>query len=202
LGFLEQKWNNFWTDAAMNVGKVFSNIYDNITSIMSDIWAYISSAGTATLDGAWTPILSGFQKTVTQLPDIPPRVISDYEIKLQTEIDTMQKTFVDGAGQAIADAIARSKVDDLPALSGATGLDSRTVEQEELASETVDKGRSSFVVESLDRGSEAALKSIFASQQRDKTPKDQLAEQKKANGFLKQIAAASGGQPQIAGAIA
>jgi len=181
LGFLEQKWNNFWTDAAMNVGKVFENIYTNITNVMSNIWTFISSAGTAQLSGAWTPILSGFQKTVAELPNIPDRVISDYEVQLQADISTMQKTFVDGAGKAIADAIARSKVDELPELSGGTGLDTR-IENDGLASDAKqgkdhDKG---LVAATLERDDAETLRAIFNAQNNKQAEKSLKAQERSA----------------------
>ena len=58
--------------------------------------------------------------------------------------------------------------------------------------------RTSFAVDSLDRGSEAALKAVFAGQKEDKTGKQQLGELKK---IAKAVTKADGAQVTVQGAV-
>ena len=86
LGWFGDNWQNLFTDIAANTLTIFENIGANIMSAMAAIWDYIASGGTKSLELAWQPLTKGFIKTVDDLPDIPDRVVSDFEKSLAQSI--------------------------------------------------------------------------------------------------------------------
>ena len=83
------EWSNLFLTAASFVGSVFTSIGKNIMETMKAVWDYIASGGTKSLTVAWTPLLDGFENTVKQLPDIPPRAIGDLERQLAADSDRL-----------------------------------------------------------------------------------------------------------------
>lgn len=79
-------WQNLFTDIAANTLTVFENLGQNISSAMRAIWDYIASGGKNKLELSWKPLAEGFIKTVDDLPDIPDRVVSDFEKSLAQSI--------------------------------------------------------------------------------------------------------------------
>lgn len=202
LGFLRDNWLNIFTDIANLTKTIVTNIGSNIRAVMTAIWDFIASGGTASFSVAWTPLLEGFERTTSQIPDVPARVLSDYEKALQSDIDSISEKLTAGSDEAVRKALDALQVPEKKVeLSDATAEDTSLADDEGAAA-AKDKGRTSFAVDSLDKGSEAALKAIFAGQQQDKTPKDQLAEAKAQTKELKAIVAKLGGSVAVAGAIA
>ena len=205
IDYFRQNWNNFWSDAAANVGTVFENIYKTITNVMDNIWAYISSAGTAQLESAWVPVMSGFQKTISEMPEIPRSQVAIYELELQDNINTMQAQFLKGTAKAVEEAMKKGAAEEVAPLKDSVAIDSRVFEDMEEEEEDGKKKKKSSqpksnVVDSLERGSSEALKAIYANQQQDKTAQKQLSEQKQTNKLLGKIATKEPQRFAVAGA--
>ena len=200
LGFLRDNWLSIFQDIANLTKTIVMNIGSNIRAVMTAIWDFIASGGTASFSVAWTPLLEGFERTTAQIPDVPSRVLSDYERALQSDIDDISQRLTEGSNAAVEKALAALNIPEKKVeLAGATAADTALAEDPNDAGKV--QQRDSFVVKSLDRGSEEALQAIFAQQTRDRTPQQQLSESKKQTAELKGIRTALGAAPQIAGAI-
>lgn len=190
---------NILTDIDTATATVFMNIGTNIKAAMVAIWDYIKSGGTADLEIAWTPLLEGFESTVSELPDVPDRAMTALEQSLQTRTEELGAQLADSFDKLSmeANAALNLKPPDMPAInpdlqsgSGGDGGDGA-------GAGVGGSNRSSFVVDSLQRGSQEALNAIFAGQ-KDNTPQKQLSEQKIGNKHLAKIA--SRPEPVVLGA--
>jgi tape measure domain-containing protein len=94
-------WSQLFTTAASFVSSVFLNMGKNIFAQMKAIWDYIASGGKKSFSVAWTPLLEGFENTVSQLPDIPPRAIGELERELAAESARLGESL----GGSLAEAI-------------------------------------------------------------------------------------------------
>ena len=133
-------------------------------------------------------MLDGFHNSISELPNIPERAIGELERQLQAHSDKLGGALSSGLADEIASNLQmlqdfQNTEVKTPELDNSTGQN----DGEEDGTASTENRRSSFVVDSLDRGSEAALKAIFNSRQ-DRTPQQQLAEQKKTNKHLATIA--------------
>ena len=102
-------WRDLFSTAASFVGSVFTNIASNIGNAMKAIWDFIASGGSAELELAWTPLLTGFENTVKELPNLPERVAGDLEKALTTERDRLANIVGGGIQEAMAGAPGRRK---------------------------------------------------------------------------------------------
>lgn len=201
LGFLYDNWLSIFKDIASLTQTIVTNIGNNIKAVMTAIWDFIASGGTASFSVAWTPLLEGFERTTAQIPDVPARVLSDYEKALQSDIDQISERLTAGSNEAVEKALAALNMPEKKVeLASTTAADTSLAEDDAVASGK-GTGRTSFVVDSLDRGSEEALKAVFAAQNKDKTPQAQLTEAKAQTRELKKISAGIGAQPAVAGAV-
>lgn len=199
-----ENWRSVFETAANLVGTVFTNITTNIQNAMTAIWDFIASGGTASLEFAWTPLLDGFKNTVKELPDIPERAVGELEKKLLAQSDSLGSALSTGLADEIANNLKmlddfQAKNIEAPEIDATTGLDTATVDPAEQTASTQNQ-RSSFAIDSLDRGSEAALKAIFSGQG-NKTAEKQLAESKKQTKSLNAIASRDTVDLQVAGAV-
>lgn len=196
LNWFGENWANVLIDAGNLTASVFENMGTNIVSAMTEIWDFIASGGTDSLEFAWTPLTAGFQKTVSELPKIPARALSQLELEMQASVENLGTTLANGYDAAMRDATAT-----LPEMPKVT-LSNQGATESGGMDTTAGGGqrRTSFLVEALDRGSQAALNAIFASQGRGSgTPEKQLSEQKKQTGLLQKIA--NRPAPRIAPAV-
>jgi hypothetical protein len=113
------------------------------------------------------------------MPEIPTRVATDFEKRVQTDIARMKTTFGTGMEEAVGEAL--KKLDPVQKVELKASADKIETAPEKK------QGRTSFAVESMNKGSAEALKTIFAGTG-DKTPekslnvqKEILKETKKAN---------------------
>jgi hypothetical protein len=83
-------WGNLWTDALSITQTAFSNLFGNVGTNMQAIWDYIASGGTTALEFAWTPLLDGFEATVSELPKIAERIPSELEKTLGESVANLQ----------------------------------------------------------------------------------------------------------------
>ena len=187
-------WRASFYDAGQIVLTVFANIGKNIKMAMKEIWDYISSGGRNKMRFAFTPLMDGFKASIREIGPI------------EADLAAMSERLGDSLGGSLAASIDANmqmldkfKADQAayvaPTLDGAHGPGDTTTATDTAAAG--DKKRTSFAVDSLDRGSEAALKAIFASSQQDKAAQQQVNEQKTTNKLLGQLVAKSDG-PKIA----
>jgi len=104
LGWFGENWAAVFVDAGMVVATVFSNIAKNIGSAMKAIWDFIASGGTKSLQFAFVPLLDGFKATVAELPNVPERALTQMEMQLATEINTIGENLGTGLSDAMASA--------------------------------------------------------------------------------------------------
>jgi tape measure domain-containing protein len=197
LTWFGENWTNIFYDIATFTGTIFENIMNNIVNAMTVIWDFIASGGTSTLEFAWTPLLTGFESTVAQLPDVPERAMTELEQSLEQQTQAVATQLADSFDALNVEAQAALTVapPELPAIdptlqAGGTGDGTDTGAGK--------NNRSDFSVSGMERGSEAALKAIFSAQ-KDKTPSQALAEHKKTNAHLATIA--NKPQPAVLGGV-
>lgn len=176
LSWFGDNWKSVFFTAFDLVSTVFINMGTNIRNIMGEIWAFIASGGTAELQLAWKPLTDGFVNSLRELPDIPKRELSALETQMQADIDAKGSQLQTGLNTIVTERlqqlndlqkpVAENLNTELDAPSGGGG-------GEQKASKAPKS-----VVDSLNRGSEAALKAIFAARNKDRTPEQQLATQK------------------------
>lgn len=194
LTWFGENWTNVFVDIASGTATIFTNLASNIGNAMRAIWDFIKSGGTADLELAWTPLLTGFESTVAALPEIPERAMTELEKALQEQSQQIGTQLADTYDQMQIEAQAALTIapPEMPAIDPNLQSNMNTGED---AQDTGNK-RTSFLVQSLDRGSQAALEAIYSSQS-NKTPEKQLSEQKKTNVHLAKIAAKP--QPMLLG---
>lgn len=78
---------NILTTFGTNWLQIHKNIADNIGQSMRELWAYIASGGTDQMEMAWKPLTDGFINTINALPDIPDRVVTEFEKSLAQSIE-------------------------------------------------------------------------------------------------------------------
>lgn len=102
FSWFTSNWGNIWFSARDLVMTVFINIGKNIRGVMSAIWDFIASGGTKPLEFTWTRLTDGFRSTVSQLPDIPERAVSQLEAQLQADANRIGT----GLGTTLGDTMA------------------------------------------------------------------------------------------------
>lgn len=91
------KW---FQDNALNIAvtfgsnyvKIYENIGSNIKSVMTEVWDYVKSGGTDAINFTMTDLRDGFINTIGALPDVPARVVGDYEKSLQASIEAQAES--------------------------------------------------------------------------------------------------------------
>jgi tape measure domain-containing protein len=109
LTWFSQNWKQVFWDAGNLIVTVFANIGKNIGSAMKSIWNYIKSGGTAELSFAFVPLLDGFKATVSELPEIPDRAMTELEKSLTAQTEGLGGQLADNFDSMLADA--QTKVD-------------------------------------------------------------------------------------------
>jgi tape measure domain-containing protein len=189
---------NIFRDVFNATVTIFSNLGTNIKNAMIAIWNFIKSGGTADLELTWTPLLDGFQSTVSELPDVPARAMTELEKAMTSRTEALGTQLANSYEQMQAEAQAALTVE-APAMpeidpnlkSGGTG-----------GGEDVAGGgsqRTSFLVGAMEKGSQEALNAIAAAGGKDKIQNQQLQQQKQMNGHLAKIA--NKPDPMVMGAV-
>lgn len=111
LTWFSQNWKQVFVDAGNLIVTVFSNIATNIGNAMRAIWNFISSGGTAELKFAFVPLLDGFKATVSELPNVPERAMTELEKSLDSQIQTIGTNLADNFDKMSAEAKASLNVE-------------------------------------------------------------------------------------------
>ena len=196
-------WKDLFFTAFDLVTTVFVNLGQNIRNAMTAIWDFIASAGTASLSIAWTPLTEGFANTISELPNIPDRAVSELERNLTAQSDNLASALGSSLAAEIDNNMRmldefQSRTVETPTIPDVTASTDAVVDED---SATKGNSRTNFAVDSLDRGSEAALKAVFSAGGGDKTPQQQLTVQKQMAASLKTIASKPVVQFESAGAV-
>ncbi len=187
FGWFVDNAGNIFTDLGNIVVTVMSNLASNIKTAFTEIWDFIASGGTDSMEFAFVPLLDGFEATVAELPKIAERATTDLEAGMQTSIEAIGTQLADSFDALNMEAQVAlvtpppAPVEINPNMKSdgqGTGEDGAT---------TGGNKRTSFLVSNLEKGSQAALDAIFAGQ-KDKTSEKQLSEQKMTNKHLAKIA--------------
>jgi hypothetical protein len=201
-GWFADNFVNIFTDMASATGTIIMNMGTNIKNNMSAIWDWIKSGGTESLALSWVPLLDGFKSTLSELPNVPERAMTELEQSMQAHSETLGTQLADSfdALNVEAQASLTAKPPEMPAISpdlksGGTG---QGAEGDTAGEGAKGSGRTNFMVDSLDRGSQGALNAIFAG--RDKLGNQQLSEQKKTNQHLAKLVQ-GGGSSSVFGAV-
>lgn len=175
-----------FSDAANVVMTVFANIGRNIKMAMKEIWDFIASGGRNSMRFAFEPLLDGFKESARQIGPIEAGLAATSE-RLGESLGSSLAANIDANMQMLE----KFKIDQAayvaPTLDGAHGPgDTSTATDTAAAS---DKKRSNFAVDSLDRGTEAALKAMYASarNEKDRTQELALTESKKQTRLLTEL---------------
>jgi tape measure domain-containing protein len=198
LTWFGENWTNIFSDIASGTATVFTNLAKNISNAMTQIWEFIKSGGTADLEFAWTPLLDGFESTVSELPDVPKRAMTELEKALQQQTQEIGTNLANSFDELNMEAQAALTFEppvmpeiDPTLQSGGTGTGGEDTGTEK-------NKRTNFAVTGLERGSEAALNAIFNAQ-KDKTPQQQLGVMKKMETHLAKMASKS--EPMVLGGV-
>jgi hypothetical protein len=89
LTWFGDNWKQVFMDAGNLIVTVFKNIGLNIGNAMKAIWNFISSGGTAELQFAFVPLLDGFKATVSELPNVPERAMTQLEQNLTAQTEAL-----------------------------------------------------------------------------------------------------------------
>ena len=111
LSWFSQNWKQVFVDAGNLIVTVFSNIATNIGNAMRAIWNFISSGGTTELKFAFVPLLDGFKATVSELPTVPDRAMTELEKSLDSQIQTIGTNLADNFDKMSAEASASLNVE-------------------------------------------------------------------------------------------
>lgn len=87
LNWFSSNWQEIFVTIGSNTLTVFENLAGNIRSVMTEVWDYIASGGKNKMELSWTPLTKGFINTVESLPDIPDRVVTEFEKSLAQSIE-------------------------------------------------------------------------------------------------------------------
>jgi len=158
LTWFGENWTNVFSDIASATATIFTNLATNIANAMTAIWEFIKSGGTAYLELARTPLLTGFESTVAALPDIPERVLTELEQSLQTQTEALGTQLADSfdALELEAQAALNIAAPELPAIDPNLASGAMNTEGDAAAGNK----RTSFLVSNLEKGSQAALDAI------------------------------------------
>lgn len=110
LGWFGENWMDLFTDIATGTMTVISNLADNIGTAMVAIWDWIASGGTTELKFAFVPLLEGFEATVSKLPDVPARAMTQLETQLNAQVEGLGTSLADSFDSMMADATASMQV--------------------------------------------------------------------------------------------
>lgn len=196
---------NIFSDMGSAVGAIIVNMGTNIKNNMIAIWNWIKSGGTESLALSWVPLLDGFKSTLSELPNVPERAMTELEKSMQAHSETLGTQLADSFDKLNTEAniALTTKPEDLPAInpdlkSGGMHTGAEDGAGGDRAAGAKGSGRTNFMVDSLDRGSQGALNAIFAG--RDKVQNQQLSEQKKTNQHLAKLVQ-GGGSSVVFGAV-
>ena len=145
-------WGNLWTDALSITQTAFANLGTNIASNMAAIWDYISSGGATALEMTWTPLLTGFESTVGEIPKIAERIPSEMEKTLGDMVGSMEAKLATDM-ESTMEGIQKS-IDKKPLVP--------SIKKPESPDGTIGK-KPDKAVKAAQKGTKEALSAIFGS---------------------------------------
>jgi len=107
LSWFSENWSDIWFTAIDYVLTIMINLGQNIRNIMSGIWDFIASGGTADFSVTWTPLEEGFRSAIKKMPDIPPRVMGPLEQSLQNEVTALGSGLKTGMQSLVNERLAQ-----------------------------------------------------------------------------------------------
>ena len=161
-------WRDIWTTAVNFVGTAFTNMGGNIADSMTEIWDYIASGGTDSLEMAWTPLLEGFENTIGELPKVAASIPSAVEAELETQAADLQEKLAAKFSEAIAPAVEEAVA---PMIINAKEAAKKVVDDTE---DVVATTRETGGVAALQAGSGEALSAILGAMRRESDQKEML----------------------------
>ncbi|WP_437228757.1 hypothetical protein SH661x_002321 [Planctomicrobium sp. SH661] len=190
LTWFGDNWGNIWRTALDLSLTMLINLGENIRSIFSSIWEFISSGGTKSLQLTWKPLTEGFVNAIQSLPQIPKREMGPLERQLNQDFARLGNA----AGQSLQDHLDQQQ----KTREGVQAPASKAVEALPDIQSGKDKGESkaSGPVAARVNTVEAykLIQSSGAAQAnaRDQYLKKQLKATESQTGLLRQIAANTG----------
>lgn len=83
LAWFGDNWKNVFLDAWNYQKTITLNMYDNLVNFFQAVWAYMNGEE---FDFKWTPLLEGFESTLSELPKIADRELTKLERELEDRI--------------------------------------------------------------------------------------------------------------------
>lgn len=190
IGWFADNFVNIFTTIGSFVASFFTNMASNIFAVMSAVWDYLASGGTSSFEVAWTPLLDGFENSISKLPDIPDRAISELERGLMNESENLAGALgnslaaeIDANMQMLNDF--QNQQVETPTIPPITAQGDQTVDEDTTPATSGSKS----IGDALDNGSAEALKAIFTANRDEKVAQKQLEIQKRQEALQKQQAA-------------
>ena len=187
-------WESLFTTAASFVASVFTNMAKNIFATMKAVWDYIASGGTKSFSVAFTPLLEGFENTVSQLPNIPPRAIGELETQLAADSERLGESLGASLGDAIdanmkmlADFEAAQAAYVPPTLDGSGHADETPTESDGTGAIEKAKAVENAAVETRSAEGQKSLATLFSAANKENGIKDVAKATKKSNELLDDI---------------
>lgn len=105
LAWFGDNWRDVFQTLWNFTQSVFRNMAANIRSVMREIWDFVKSGGSDSLEITWKPLTDGFVNTIKELPDIPKRAIGALESQLAADADRLGGVLGQGLVDHMADRI-------------------------------------------------------------------------------------------------
>ena len=200
LSWFGDNWREIFVDLFAFTSNVFHNLAQNIQNVMTQVWRFISSAGTAELEFAWKPLTEGFRTTVRELPEIAEREMGGLEAELSRNVQEMGRRmggeldeFVEQRRQSV-ERLVRGFGDLFDAPDGADAFDRTALrdmgmelgqgfnESAQVGDDALDLIRAGTA-----EAQAMAQRDLRRQHHRDNTEKQHLGETKKSNKLLSEI---------------
>ena len=154
FNWFSQNWADVFYTAFDLATTVFINLGQNIRNAMTEIWDYIASGGTDSLELSWEPLTKGFVNTIKKLPEIADRIPGELEKSLLKDTTALRERLADDLGQTMLNATEDAARAVKPEMPKGKGPDAVTPDGK--ATEFKAAG-------AVQQGSKEALSAIFSS---------------------------------------
>ena len=163
LTYFADNFGSIFLNAFDYVSTIFINLGENIRSVMKEIWDFIASGGTDSMEIAWTPLTDGFVNTLKEMEDIPDRAIGPVEAALQAQVDTLGGTLKTGMDALVQQRLAELDKFSTDAQSVVPDITLPVDTPPEEDPALGGKGNEDKKVGALAKGSQEATSAIFAA---------------------------------------
>lgn len=100
LSWFGRNWKEIFTDMWNATKAIFINMGKNILEFFKATWSWLKGEG---FDFKWTGLLDGFEATLTEMPKIAKRAVTDTEEQMAKEIADMQLKFAENLAAKFED---------------------------------------------------------------------------------------------------